>query len=423
MKANLQEKFKNRKIKSPDPVLAKAVAFGFKQVSKKRNVVFEYSDDYLEIKDKQVVYLCQHRSSDDYIYVFAGLSNTNVHVLCGMQNVFQKYLYTLLKRLGVIAKYLYQPDMLSIKQILQAKKLGGSIMVFPEGIQSTSGSTHPINPATLKFVCKMALPVVLVKVKGSYFTKTRYSRDIKKGQITVSYSKLFDTEDFKNLSEEELYTKMFENFKYNEFEEHKNDKIEFIGEKPNIDGLDNIIYKCPCCNGENNFVVENDTMTCKNCGLKVKMDNYYNLLPVNKDLPFENVDKWYKWQRKEVKKEILDDNFSLSAKVRLNTINPTKLTKNYSLLNIGEGVITLTNKGLRYVGSRYDEKVDLFFDAKALYSLSISLAYDFDFYYKNEYFNFKLLENQKLMTKWMLATEEIHSLCDPAWADANKWVY
>ena len=328
MKANLQEKFKNRKIKSPDPVLAKAVAFGFKQVSKKRNVVFEYSDDYLEIKDKQVVYLCQHRSSDDYIYVFAGLSNTNVHVLCGMQNVFQKYLYTLLKRLGVIAKYLYQPDMLSIKQILQAKKLGGSIMVFPEGIQSTSGSTHPINPATLKFVCKMALPVVLVKVKGSYFTKTRYSRDIKKGQITVSYSKLFDTEDFKNLSEEELYTKMFENFKYNEFEEHKNDKIEFIGEKPNIDGLDNIIYKCPCCNGENNFVVENDTMTCKNCGLKVKMDNYYNLLPVNKDLPFENVDKWYKWQRKEVKKEILDDNFSLSAKVRLNTINPTKLTKN-----------------------------------------------------------------------------------------------
>ena len=269
----------------------------------------------------------------------------------------------------------------------------------------------------------MALPVVLVKVKGSYFTKTRYSRDIKKGQITVSYSKLFDTEDFKNLSEEELYTKMFENFKYNEFEEHKNDKIEFIGEKPNIDGLDNIIYKCPCCNGENNFVVENDTMTCKNCGLKVKMDNYYNLLPVNKDLPFENVDKWYKWQRKEVKKEILDDNFSLSAKVRLNTINPTKLTKNYSLLNIGEGVITLTNKGLRYVGSRYDEKVDLFFDAKALYSLSISLAYDFDFYYKNEYFNFKLLENQKLMTKWMLATEEIHSLCDPAWADANKWVY
>ena len=82
------------------------------------------------------------------------MKRTDVHVLCGMQNVFQKYFYTLLKHLGVIAKYLYQPDMLAIKQMRQVVDFGGSLAIFPEGIQSTSGSTHPINPTTFKYVFK-----------------------------------------------------------------------------------------------------------------------------------------------------------------------------------------------------------------------------------------------------------------------------
>lgn len=423
MRENLQEKFKNRKIKKPNKLLATIVRFAFKKISKKRNVSFEYDQNYLGLEKEQAVYLFQHRSADDYIYVFSAINRIDVHVLCGMQNVFQKYFYTILKHLGVIAKFLYQPDVLATKQIFQAKKLGDSIAFSPEGIQSTSGSTHPINPATLKLLVKLGLPVVLVTVKGSYFTKTRYSKDLKKGKIVVKLSKLFDSNDLKTLPQNQLYDILLDKFRYNEFEDFKKENIEFIGSKPNIDGLDNIIYKCPCCNGENAFNIDNGVMTCKNCGFSVKMDNKYNLIPLNKDLPFNNIDEWFKWQRKIIKQEILSDDFCLSAKVKLATINPEKITDNYSIVYIGQGTITLTNKGLRYVGTKYDEQVELFFDAVSLFSLSISLLYEFDFYYKNEYVNFKLLENEKLMAKWMLASEEIHNLYDQAWAEASQKVY
>ena len=423
MEKSLVEKFRNRKIKKPNKFLTKIIIRVFSTMAKKRNATFVYEDSYKKISKKQIVYLCQHRSRDDYIYVFAGIKRGDVHALCGMQNIFQKYFYTLLKHLGVIAKYLYQPDLLATKQMMQAVKLKDSLVIFPEGIQSTSGSTHPINPATLKFICKLGLPVALVKTKGSYFSKPRFSRDFRKGKVTVTFSKLFDEEDFKKYSQEEIYAKLLDAFKYNEFEEFEGEKVAFVGKKPLIDGLDNIIYKCPHCSSEQKFKIQGDQMRCTCCGFAIKMDAYYDIHPVEKELPFKNTDEWYKWQREEIRREIVKDDFCLKAKVQYATINPKKITSNNSLMYIGGGELTLTNKGLRYVGTKYGEDVDIFLDAKSLYSLSISLDYDFDLYYKNEYFNFKLLENYKLMAKWLLAAEEIHNLYDEDWNKASREVY
>lgn len=423
MERNYHKEFKNRKIKKPNPIIARIVHFAFKKISKKRNVEFVYSDEFLKMKNSQAIYLCQHKSKLDYIYFFAGIKNLNVNVLCGYQNVFHKSIYKLLKHLGVIAKMLYQPDAQSVKQMFQSVKGGGSLAIFPEGIQSTSGSTHPINPATASFIKKFALPVVLVTFKGTYFSRTRYSEDLKKGKITVQFDKLFSSEDCKNLSVDELHNNLLESFKYNEFEEFKDEKVAFLGKKPNIYGLDNIIFKCPNCNSCYTFSTSGDTMTCSCCSFSVKMDEYYNISSVNGNLPFNNIDEWYKWQRNVISKKIVSDTFKLSTKVRISTINVKKLDNNYSLLSHGEGVLTLTNKGLTYVGLYDGEEVNMFFDPKQVYSLTMSLKHDLDLYYKNDYFNFKLLQDEKQVAKWMISAEEIHNLYDPNWKKVSSEVY
>ena len=423
MKKDYHKEFRNRKIKKPNFLLVNTLSFIFKCICKSRNVEFVYDEEYLKMKDSQAIYLCQHKSKLDYIYLFAGIKNLNVHVLCGYQNIFNKSLYAPLKHLGVIAKMLYQPDIQATKQMFQGIKNGGSIVIFPEGIQSTSGSTHPINPATENFIKKAGLPVVLVKLKGSYFSRTRYSDDIKKGKITVTFDKIFDSEDCKNLSQEEIHGKLLEKFKYNEFEEFKGEKIAFRGKKPNIYGLDNIIFKCPSCQSEHRFSIENDTMKCSCCQFAIKMDEYYDISSVNGILPFENIDKWYKWQRKVIQKEILSDNFKLTTKVRIGNINTEKLDNNYSILPHGEGVLNLTNKGLTYEGTYDGEEVKMFFEAKSVFSLSMSLQYELDLYYKNNYFNFKFLENEKHVAKWMISAEEIHNLYDDIWKKVSDEVY
>ena len=65
----------------------------------------------------------------------------------------------------------------------------------------------------------------------------------------------------------------------------------------------------------------------------------------------------------------------------------------------------------------------LTFDPKLVFSLTMSLAYDLDLYYNGEYMNFKLLENEKQVTKWMLCAEEIHNLYDPVWKSVSDEVY
>ena len=420
---DLHTDFVYRKIKKPSKWIVWPVRVAFQAISKKRNVKFVYDDDFLKMKDKQMIYLCQHRSKLDYIYVFAGLKRSDIHILCGYQNIFQRGIYPLLKKLGVIAKMLYQPDSQSVMQIMRAVKLGDSVMIFPEGIQSTSGSTHPINPATMKLLVKLRLPVTLITLKGAYFTRTRYSEDVKKGKITVRYSKLFDSSDFSRYTKEELYNKLLNNFQYNEFAEHQNNKIAFRGKESNISGLDNIIYKCPDCLEEYNFVINGDSMTCQKCGFTVSMDEYYDIHSVKGELPFENIDLWYKWQRSVLSKEILDDSFIMQTKVTLQKINTQKLKPNYSLEKHGEGILTLTNKGLTYCGTQDGEEVALFFEPKLVFSLTMSLKYDLDLYYNGVYYNFKLLENEKQVAKWMLAAEEIHNLYDKTWQEASGEVY
>ena len=164
-------------------------------------------------------------------------------------------------------------------------------------------------------------------------------------------------------------------------------------------------------------------MTCSNCSFAIKMDKYYEISSVNGDLPFKDVDEWYKWQRKIISSEVKKDDFRLSTKVKIGKINVKKLDNNYSILYYGEGVLTLTNKGLSYVGKYNEEDVNMFFEPEQVYSLTMSLKYDLDLYYKNEYYNFKLLEDEKQVAKWMISAEEIHILYDSTWKKVSEEVY
>ncbi len=423
MKKNLQDKFKLRKIKHPNKLLAGVLFAVLGRIAKKRGATYTYDFDVKEVKKKPFILLSTHGSRDDYMYNLYGMRVNNIHIVCGYRNVFQKYVYGIFKSLGVIAKYLYQPDTTAVKQMLQSVKMGDSLFLAPEGIQSTSGSTHPVNPATMNFIKKCKLPVILCKTNGSYLTRTRYSTDVKKGKMNFHYTYLFSPEELENSTNDQLYAKLMEHFKYNEYDYNRERKIAFKGEKPNAYGLEKIIYKCPHCNSEFRISVTGEQVECLDCGYKVKMDEFYLLNPVSKDMIFDDTDKWYKWQRKIVHNEIKSDDFVLTQKVKLSDINPYKLGKNFSSREIGEGVLTLTNKGLHYEGSQLGESVDLFFEAEAVYSLIFDLNGGLALYYKNKFYNFTLLDKPLEAVKWMIASEEIHNLYDDAWKTASEQVY
>ncbi|MDE7454248.1 MAG: hypothetical protein K2M64_00265 [Clostridia bacterium] len=421
-KQNLKERLVNRKIKTPNKLIAWVVFKAFKSIVKKQNVKYNYELDLKKYLKEQVVILAQHGTKDEYLYTLAGFNKYDVHCVIGHQNFFNKKIYGLLLQLGTISKYLYQTDYNAVKQMLSVVKNGESLLLYPEGIQSTSGSTHPINPATIKLLKKCGLPVILCTSQGSYLTRPRYSAKQRKGQITVTYKLLFEKEDLTNLTEDELYNKLLDNFRYNEFEHNKQVRIPFKGKCENIEGLDKIIYKCPHCGAEFDFKIDGKIMSCNACGYQVEMNDYYDLLQVNMPLYFDDIDKWYKWQRQEVKKEVAQSDFELSRPVKAYNINYDKLKD--TLDEVGEGILTVNNHYIIFDGKYNGEEKQLKFDIKGVPSMPFSPNDgSIDMFYNGEYYNFGLTSNKLEAVKFMLAVEEIHNMYDPNWANASKDVY
>ncbi len=423
MKKDLRTKLISRKIKKPNPFLMFIVMLVLGILNKVYKVKFSYDYDPKTIKKGPTILLASHASRLEFIYMIYGFKRTDVNIVCGYQNIIKKGLYNLFIKLGIISKYLYQPDILCVKNVLKVLKRNGTVVIFPEGIQSTSGSMHPINPATIQFIKRSKANVIVSTSKGAYLATNRYSKDRKKGYIGVDFSLVLTPDKLESLSEEQIYEALIEKFRYNDFAFNKIARYKYIGKKPNAYGIEKILYKCPECHNEYTLSTEGDTIVCKHCGMKVQVNEYYDLVPIKGKVP-KDIDEWYKWQRRCVLKEVVDDNFELSFTGSICTLKLDKLRKepkDRKVLSIGKA--TLNNKGLSFNGELNGEVIDFFFNAKSLYSLTLSTKGYLEFYCNNDYFMIVPDDKTQCLIKWTLASEEIHNLYDEKWKAACADVY
>lgn len=393
-------------------------------LNKLYKVKFNYDYNPKMMPNGPTILLASHASRLEFIYMIYGFKRYDINIVCGYQNIIKKGLYKFFIKLGIISKFLYQPDIVCMKNILKVLKRNGTIGVFPEGIQSTSGSTHPINPATVQFIKRSKANIFVSTSKGAYLATNRYSKDRKKGNIRIEYSLVLTPNMLEKLSEEEIYHLLLDKIKYNDFEYNKIARNKYIGKKTNAYGIEKILYKCPDCKEEHTLYTDHDTIICKHCGLKVKVNEYYDLITIKANKIPKDIDEWFKWQRRCVSKEINSDNFELSLTGSLCTLKIDKLrkeSKSREVLSIGN--VILNNKGLVFNGTLNGKEVDFNFHAKSVYSLTLSTKGYLEFYSDGEYFMIIPDDTNQSLIKWTLASEEIHNLYDSKWRSACADVY
>lgn len=424
MKQDLKTKLINRKIKKANPLLMSFAMFVLGFLNKKYKVKFNYNYDYKTLKKEPVILLASHASRNEFIYMIYGFKHRDINIVCGYQNIIKKGLYKLLIGLGVISKYLYQPDVICVKNIFKVLKRNGKVVIFPEGIQSTSGSTHPINPATIQFIKKSKANVVISTSKGAYLSTNRYSKDRKKGNIEVDFNLVLTPNMLEELTEEQIYNLLLEKISYNDFEYNKTARNKYISKNSNAFGITKILYKCFECKKENTLYVEKDNIICSHCGTKVQVNEYYDLIPINCNKLPKDIDEWYKWQRRCVSKEINNDNFELSLSGSICTLKLDKLRKephNREILSIGK--LILNKKELSFKGKLNEKEVNFNFDTKSIYSLTLTRKGYLEFYNSNDYYIIVPDDLNQCLIKWTLASEEIHNLYDEKWKSACEDVY
>ncbi len=69
-----------------------------------------------------------------------------------------------------------KPDPSSLKTTIRLLKRGGRVLMFPEGTRSPDGQLQPAEPGAGLFIAKSAVPVLPVRIHGTYEAFSRHHK-------------------------------------------------------------------------------------------------------------------------------------------------------------------------------------------------------------------------------------------------------
>ena len=417
-KKTLAQKLHSRKISQPPAWLYLTLAFIWKQLFYKRlGMSIEYKVDPRKEKGPYIV-VSNHASRVDYVYTGIPFLPHRMNYVAGYNEFFRSHLALVFRLLQVIPKKNFTPDVYTIKQVSRVLKSGGRVCIFPEGMSSISGGNQPVALGSAKFLKHFAVPVFVCKIQGGYLTNTKYCLDERRGKVNVIVDKLFDPEELKQLSLDEITDRLHEAIHHDDYEWNKTARVAFDGHGEMAKNMQDLLYWCPKCGKEFTMEGEGDVIRCTHCGNGARLNEYYDLLPLSDDCVLPETPKvWFDQERANAYAAVREENFVLSEKVKLGMLPRYKYLTNNDTSNIvGEGVLTLDRTGLTYKGSCGGEQVTLHQPILSLptYGMCTDVSRIYTFI-DGEFYEF--YPENRTVGKWLHCTEEMHRFMGGKWTD------
>ncbi len=212
---------------------------------------------------------------------------------------------------GPIAISRAQLDLRAIKEILQCKKEGGSIGIFPEGGCTYTGKTGYIAPATAKLVKQLGLPVYLYGIEGSFLMKPIAAKTMRKGREWCVLRRTLTAEEVAAMSVDELHQCICENLMVDAYVTQREKMYKYKGKDLALE-LETSLYRCPSCGAMCRLHGVGDVFSCEACGYSVTYNEYGFFEGEN--VIFDNITDWDEWQRKEIVRCIEEGEYDLTGK-------------------------------------------------------------------------------------------------------------
>lgn len=282
------KKSKKKKWIKPRHKVIRNIAFAILYPYSKIKYGFHFEN---KVRDKrQYLILMNHQTGFDQFFLGMGFSGSVYYVASEdlFSNGFISKVLTFLVAPIPIKKQ--TTDVHAILNCMRIAKEGGSIAIAPEGNRTYSGDNVYINPAIAKLSKKLSLPLAFYRLEGGYGVHPRWSDVVRRGKMRGYVSKIIDPEDYKSMSDEELYelivTELYQNdCKLNTSFKHKK----------SAEYLERAMYVCPYC-GLAEFESNKDIIECKKCHRKIQYLPDLKLKGQGFDFPFEYTTQWYNHQ-------------------------------------------------------------------------------------------------------------------------------
>jgi len=370
------------------------------------NNYFRVKIDRKDIKKLKgpCVILCNHCSRIDWILVGTAMLPKKINV------VITRFYYSIpalrffLRKVGAIPKDQFSPDVKAIKSMLTAAKLGGNVMLFPEGRMAPGGVGEKIEESIVKLLRHLKLPVVGVHLYGAYMTYPKWATDMRRGRIEVKASTILTPEKMAEMTDDQIYEFIVNNLKTDEAAWQKERRIAYKSRKM-AEGLHDVLFLCPKCGAEHTMRTEKDIIKCENCGNGARLNKYYDLVPLDDSCVIpENIGVWYKMQEKHISELIAaDPEVFMSDHATLLTT-----TEDTWLRPVGEGEIRADRSGFTYSGTKNGEPFELNIPIASMPAVAFSQGKSIETYYNGEFYSFEMtrgIESQR----WSMFIEQMHN--------------
>lgn len=332
--------------------------------SQLKGAILTQSDEVKEIgKDEPVLYLMNHSSFVDLMIASKMIYPRDYHIVCTSDGFVGKE--GLMRRIGCIPTRKFVTDVNLVKDIVYAvKKLGDSVLMYPEASYSFDGTATPLPKELGKLVKMLGIHVVMIKTSGAFLRDPLYNcLQVRNVELSASASVLFTPDTLREKSVDEINSELKAAFIFDYFKEQQENHI-CVNEPFRADGLNRVLYKCPHCGSEEHMEGKGTVITCNNCGVSYELTEYGKLECKSEGTEgkFDHVPDWYAWERSCVREELEQGTYCLDVPVDIVMMVDYK-----SVYRVGQGWLSHGNDGFKLTGC--DGKLNYVQSPKASYSL------------------------------------------------------
>lgn len=275
----------------------------------------------------------------------------------------------LLRTVGCICKRKFTNDITVVRHLKTVIDYGDIPIVYPEARYSLCGTNAVLPDSMGKLAKLLKVPVVTFINHGHHINSPFWNLHERNTRTESTMKCILSKEQLKAMSVEEINAVIQKEFVYDDYKWQWENKIRVEYEK-RAEGLHSVLYQCPKCKTEYRMGSKGDKIFCTHCGKSWTMSEYGKLSGDDGITEFDHIPDWYEWERNNVRKEVEQGTYSLSADARVDSLPNAK-----GYINLGKAKLTHDMNGFCVEGEYNGEAYNIVRSVESMYSCHIEYNY------------------------------------------------
>ena len=300
-------------------------------------------------KDEPCLILMNHTCFQDMEVAYKILFPRSFNIVCSNDGFigFFGLMEWVMRSIGCIPTQKFVSDVSLVRDMEYCfKTLKTSVLMYPEACYSFDGTATTLPRKMGVLLKKFDVPVIMIETFGTFGRNPLYNElQIRRHvPITAKARVLYTREEIREKKVQELSAGVEAAFGFDHFRWQKEQGLE-ITQPFRADGLHRILYKCVDCGAEGQMVGKDTGITCGCCGRHHELTVLGELKAAEGETKITHIPDYYKWERQQVRQEILDGTYLLDCDVDIAIQVDYK-----AIYKVGEGHLVHNNAGFTLTG-------------------------------------------------------------------------